>query len=185
MSKINLKSILKKTFNKKKVKRISKKKPKKIIKKIIKKNTKSKRTKNIKAAPKKVVKNNVNKLEAKPEGLRIPKNNEVKPEIKKVKKQETEKREYKIKDYIVYPKHGVGQISEFKKRHHDAWELGSGKNYSINELASFFIERFGCEVNYIEDQQGNYRETLREHDDALEELGWQPKDRLKDYIMNL
>ena len=115
MSKINLKSILRKTFNKKKVKRISKKKPKKIIKKIIKKNTKSKRTKNIKAAPKKVVKNNVNKLEAKPEGLRIPKNNEVKPEIKKVKKQETEKREYKIKDYIVYPKHGVGQISEFKK----------------------------------------------------------------------
>jgi len=36
-------------------------------------------------------------------------------EIKKVKKQETEKREYKIKDYVVYPKHGVGQITEFKK----------------------------------------------------------------------
>ena len=115
MSKINLKSILKKTFNKKKVKKISKKKPKKIPKKITKKNTKSKRAKNIKAATKKVVKNNVNKLEAKSENLRIPKNNEVKPEIKKVKKQETEKREYKIKDYIVYPKHGVGQISEFKK----------------------------------------------------------------------
>ena len=47
--------------------------------------------------------------------LRIPKNNEAKPEIKKVKKQETEKREYKIKDYVVYPKHGVGQITEFKK----------------------------------------------------------------------
>ena len=47
--------------------------------------------------------------------LRIPKNNEQKPEIKKVKKQETEKREYKIKDYVVYPKHGVGQIIEFKK----------------------------------------------------------------------
>ena len=41
--------------------------------------------------------------------------NEIKPEIKKVKKQNTEKREYKIKDYIVYPKHGVGQITEFKK----------------------------------------------------------------------
>ena len=36
-------------------------------------------------------------------------------EIKKVKKQETEKREYKVKDYVVYPKHGVGQITEFKK----------------------------------------------------------------------
>jgi len=47
--------------------------------------------------------------------LRISKSNEQKPEIKKVKKQDTEKKEYKIKDYVVYPKHGVGQISEFKK----------------------------------------------------------------------
>ena len=38
-----------------------------------------------------------------------------KPEIKKIKKQSTEKREFKIKDYVVYPKHGVGQITEFKK----------------------------------------------------------------------
>ena len=55
------------------------------------------------------------KIDNKSENLRIPKSNEVKPEIKKVKKQETEKREYKIKDYVVYPKHGVGQITEFKK----------------------------------------------------------------------
>ena len=41
--------------------------------------------------------------------------NEQKPEIKKIKKQSTEKREYKIKDFVVYPKHGVGQITEFKK----------------------------------------------------------------------
>ena len=47
--------------------------------------------------------------------LRISKSNEVKLEIKKVKKQETEKKEYKVKDYVVYPKHGVGQITEFKK----------------------------------------------------------------------
>ena len=38
-----------------------------------------------------------------------------KPEIKKVKVQASEKKEYKIKDYVVYPKHGVGQITEFKK----------------------------------------------------------------------
>ena len=40
---------------------------------------------------------------------------EEKPEIKKIKKQETEKKQYKVKDYVVYPKHGVGQITEFKK----------------------------------------------------------------------
>ena len=40
---------------------------------------------------------------------------EQKPEIKKIKVQASEKKEYKIKDYVVYPKHGVGQITEFKK----------------------------------------------------------------------
>ena len=49
------------------------------------------------------------------EALRISKNNEQKPEIKKIKKQETEKKQYKVKDYVVYPKHGVGQITEIKK----------------------------------------------------------------------
>ena len=43
-------------------------------------------------------------------GLRITKSNEQKPEIKKIKKQASEKKIYKPKDYIVYPKHGVGQI---------------------------------------------------------------------------
>ena len=47
--------------------------------------------------------------------MRISKSNELKPEVKKVKKQGTEKKEYKVKDYVVYPKHGVGQITEFKK----------------------------------------------------------------------
>ena len=48
--------------------------------------------------------------------LRIPKNNELKPEIKKIKKQGTEKKIYKTKDYIVYPKHGVGQILSFSPK---------------------------------------------------------------------
>ena len=42
--------------------------------------------------------------------MRISKSNEQKPEIIKIKKQQTEKKEYKPKDYIVYPKHGIGQI---------------------------------------------------------------------------
>ncbi len=44
------------------------------------------------------------------DNLRISKTNEQKPEIKKIKKQETEKKNYKTKDYVVYPKHGVGKI---------------------------------------------------------------------------
>ena len=112
MSKISLKNILKKTFNKKKPKKTKKKVTSKKVTKTSKKVIKPK-------IKKSVIKNNIKKkekkTEVKTENLRISKNNETKPEIKKVKKQDTAKREYKIKDYIVYPKHGVGQISEFKK----------------------------------------------------------------------
>ena len=127
MKKISLINTLKKTFktNKtikkkkltkpnikiKKVKNIKKpKKPKALKKiKIVKKTTKTDiKVNKLKVIKKDTTENNTNLL-------RIPKNNEQKPEIKKVKKQDTEKKEYKIKDYVVYPKHGVGQITEFKK----------------------------------------------------------------------
>ena len=42
--------------------------------------------------------------------IKILKNNEQKVQIVKIKKQATEKKLYKIKDHVVYPKHGVGQI---------------------------------------------------------------------------
>ena len=38
-----------------------------------------------------------------------------KPEIKKIKKQPTEKRIYNLKDFVVYPKHGVGKITSIEK----------------------------------------------------------------------
>ena len=104
MKKINLKSILKKTFKKDK--------PTKKVKKIkVLKKTKIKQIK-IKKKSKKITelnKKNIKNVQ-KNNNLRIPKSNEIKPEIKKIKKQETAKKEYKIKDYVVYPKHGVGQI---------------------------------------------------------------------------
>ena len=119
MSKISLKNILKKTFNKKKKtkspKKVTIKKVTKAKKPLQKKTKKKKVFKVKKIIIKKQAKLEDKKPENKIENLRLSKSNEVKPEIKKVKKQDTEKREYKIKDYIVYPKHGVGQIIEFKK----------------------------------------------------------------------
>ena len=108
MKKINLKSILKKTFKKKakslksKKVKISKKQKKQVSKKIS----------NLKKINKVKIKNTVKKSVEKPSAnnLRILKQNEQKPEIKKIKKQETEKKIFKVKDYVVYPKHGVGQI---------------------------------------------------------------------------
>ena len=126
MKKISLINTLKKTFKTKKV--IKKKKISKVVAKP-KKNkslSKPKKSKILKTKiQKKTIKSNLKskslKIEKKDNNEvnenihRISKNNEQKPEIKKVKKQDTEKKEYKIKDYVVYPKHGVGQITEFKK----------------------------------------------------------------------
>jgi len=119
MKKINLKSILKKTFKNNSPKKVkNKKKAKKKIKPSKSKPIKNKLHKlsKIKKDKIKIKKSgNIEKPEIKNDTLRIPKSNEQKPEIKKVKKQETEKKQFKIKDYVVYPKHGVGQITEFKK----------------------------------------------------------------------
>ena len=127
MKKISLINTLKKTFKTNKtIKKKKLTKPNIKIKKVknSKKPKKSKTLKKVKAVKKttkpdiKLNKLKVVKKDTKENNtnlLRIPKNNEQKPEIKKVKKQDTEKKEYKIKDYVVYPKHGVGQITEFKK----------------------------------------------------------------------
>ena len=117
-----MRNILKKILNKNKVVKKTK---------VVKKITKRKKTPKIikvsktakKIKSKKLLKDNKSKkksikkekVENKNEALRISKNNEQKPEIKKIKKQETEKKQYKVKDYVVYPKHGVGQITEVKK----------------------------------------------------------------------
>ena len=113
MKKINLKSILKKTFKKKK-KTLQKKKAKSVAKK-----SKTIKIKNKLGRPK-LKQTNKNSLKEKfkrslpksknSENLRLTKSQDQKPEIVKIKKQETEKKQFKPKDYVVYPKHGVGQI---------------------------------------------------------------------------
>ena len=116
-----MKNILKKILSKKKTRKKTKA-VKKIVKtkkttRVSKANKAVKKTKSKKLIKVNKIKKPIKKeqLENKSEALRISKNNEQKPEIKKIKKQETEKKEYKVKDYVVYPKHGVGQITEIKK----------------------------------------------------------------------
>ena len=121
-----MKNILKKILNKKKavkitkvVKKVTKTKKTPRVSKVNKtaKKTKSKKILKLNKSKKTSIKKTIKKekIENKNEVLRIAKNNEQKPEIKKIKKQETEKKQYKVKDYVVYPKHGVGQITEVKK----------------------------------------------------------------------
>jgi len=80
---------------------------------------------------------------------------------------------------------GLLKIAFSELNHEDAWELGTGINYSINSVFKFFNERFNVNSIYLPDQQGNYRKTLRENDDTLKLLNWEPKDRLKEHIINL
>ena len=79
--------------------------PKKKKVKKVKKPKKIKKLKNLK------VKSPLKPLEKKSS---IPGQDE-KPEIKKIKKQPSEKRTYNIKDFVVYPKHGVGKITSIEK----------------------------------------------------------------------
>ncbi len=74
---------------------------------------------------------------------------------------------------------GLIRIAESDEKHEDAWELGTGRNYSLNEVASLFAPH---PIEYVDDVKGNYRETIRINDDALNRLGWQPTDKLKSYI---
>jgi len=75
---------------------------------------------------------------------------------------------------------GIGNES-----HEDAWELGTGVNYPINEVFEMFKTRYNVEAVYLKDQPGNYRVTRRENDDSLERLGWKPEDQLLSYIKSL
>ena len=93
-----------------------------------------------------------------------------------------QKRDFTHVDDIV---DGILKIAFSKKTHSDAWELGSGVSYSIKELFNMFKERFNATSVYVDDQPGNYRETLRVNDDIIKELDWNPQDRLKDYINSL
>jgi UDP-glucose 4-epimerase len=74
---------------------------------------------------------------------------------------------------------GLIRIAESDEKHEDAWELGTGCNYSINEVADMFEYP---DKKYIDDVKGNYRKTLRINNDAIKRLGWQPTDKLKNYI---
>ena len=60
----------------------------------------------------------------------------------------------------------------------EEFELGTGVNYSINEIA----EMFKYESKYIPARPGEYDITLCDYSKANKELGYEPKGNLKKYI---
>jgi UDP-glucose 4-epimerase len=80
---------------------------------------------------------------------------------------------------------GLIKIGFGTESHEDAWELGTGFNYSLNEVADLFIEKFSAVKVYMSQERGNYKETIRVNNDAIDRLGWTPTDKLKEYINSL
>lgn len=60
----------------------------------------------------------------------------------------------------------------------ETFELGRGKNYSVNEIA----DAFGIEVEYKENKPGEADITLCTDTAAREVLGWNPQKDIIDYI---
>ena len=60
------------------------------------------------------------------------------------------------------------------------FELGSGVNYSINEVADMFGKDYPKE--YLPKRKGEYDKTLCTDDKAKRLLGWIPKENIKNYV---
>ena len=61
------------------------------------------------------------------------------------------------------------------------FELGRGKNYSVNEVA----DMFKIDPVYRDAKQGEARNTLNTSIVAKEVLGWNPQIELKQYIKSI
>tara|TARA_B100000029_G_scaffold199541_1_gene197893 strand:+ start:497 stop:1165 length:669 start_codon:yes stop_codon:yes gene_type:complete len=118
-----------------------------------------KEDKKIKKAPEKVAKPSYYKT-------KNYKPNEVK--IKKILKQPTEKRNYNIKDYVVYPKHGVGKIVSIEKA-----KIGS---IDIN-FYKVFIEKEKLTLSIPINQQSHLRHvsSINQINKAISVLKSKPK----------
>ena len=62
----------------------------------------------------------------------------------------------------------------------EEFELGSGVNHSINEVANMFGKDYPRD--YIPKRKGEYDKTLCTDTNAHELLGWTPNKKLDEYI---
>ncbi len=100
--------------------------------------------------------------------VNIYKTGEDKVKIKKITKQPTEKKIYNIKDYVVYPKHGVGKIISIDKA-----KIG---NIEIN-FYKVFIEKEKLTLSIPLNQQSHLRHvsSINQINKAINILKSKPK----------
>jgi len=120
---------------------------------------KTKKKLEVKTASYQVIKSNFYRSKAQ-------KANEIK--IKKITKQATEKKIYNIKDYVVYPKHGVGKIISIEKA-----KIGS---IDIN-FYKVFVEKEKLTLSIPINQQSHLRHvsSINQVNKAISILKTKPK----------
>ena len=130
-----------------------------------KKTKKIKKLKDLKKSKSKIKSKSILKTNEKKTSISGP---DEKPEIKKIKKQPTEKRIYNIKDYVVYPKHGVGKIISIDKA-----KIG---NIDIN-FYKVFIEKEKLTLSIPLNQQSHLRHvsSVNQINKAISILKTKPK----------
>ena len=147
--------------------------PKKKVKSVKKKSLPKKRKdkKPIKNKPEKIIKNKSQKAKSK-DSLIIKKTSTYSPEdkveIKKIKKQPNEKRAYNVKDFVVYPKHGVGKIIAVEKATIGQIEI---------QFYKIFIEKEKLTLTVPTNQQVNLRPiaTINQINKCVSILKTKPK----------
>ena len=68
--------------------------------------------------------------------------------------------------------------SSVKKIHHNIYNVGTGKNYSIQEIA----DMIGEDRITIPSRPAEVQETLADISDTIKDLNWAPKHSLEEKI---
>jgi UDP-glucose 4-epimerase len=74
-----------------------------------------------------------------------------------------------------------GLILASEKLENDEYQLGSGQDYSILEVADLF----GGEKEFIEARPGDRKYGLANVEETFRKLNWRPQMNLKDWINNV
>ena len=74
---------------------------------------------------------------------------------------------------------GLIRASEYSSNA-DIFEFGTGKNYSINELATMFGEDYP--IKYLPKREGEMQTTLCDISEAQEKIGYSPTRDLEEYV---
>ena len=89
-----------------------------------------------------------------------------------------QRRDFTYIDDIVEANMKAITLDPFKTRGHKIYNVGTGKNYSIKEVANMI----GGPIRKIDHRPAEVNQTLADITETIQDLGWSPRFDLKDMI---